>query len=662
METNRSNNKGFVICLLLLASVANGYRTDFNDDLLITGDSKIYFHDVQSYLSFGTSSARFFHIYNQAATDDDIIEMLRIERETSGGPDDGMGAEISFYSETDLTNLQMGSLKYWIPTMNLQGASFAISAEIHGIGEQDIIKGGQNIGDISFYDTDSGYYTTFNFTGLSGDRILTFDMTDGARRLDMAENLYVEVGSESSRIDQDLTKDNSGVVFEDIDITTPSNIYALSHDSFADFEPNEHLDWTGETANFLTTGTLASESIDVNDGAVGTPTFAFAANTDTGLYRSGSGSSEAINFAINGARVGYFEGTNGAFLTKDSLSANYGKIIWAGTAMTSNRTFTLDLADGSRTLKMSANLTVEATSVINSDLSTDAAWETSSSITGGSLVTGGTVVATSTITGSAFMSPGFSGAGLVFTDNIPGDWVINDGTSAFNVTGASSINQGVKTTDAPGFATGVTIGNLTLADGSITDSSDAIDFGNEALTTSGNIQTPRLILNDLNTYVEQQSADTMTLTAGGVEFMRLDEAIFTDILTFNFGSVDLDVTFNGDTVADLLKIDAGTDTVNLKNTKITGLKVNIVAKTANYTVTASDDVIICGAGNETFTITLLAVASSANKVYHIKNVGTGTITVDGNGAETIDGGVTATLLNQFECISIICDGTEWWII
>jgi len=33
-----------------------------------------------------------------------------------------------------------------------------------------------------------------------------------------------------------------------------------------------------------------------------------------------------------------------------------------------------------------------------------------------------------------------------------------------------------------------------------------------------------------------------------------------------------------------------------------GYGANIVAKTAAYTVTGSDDVIICGAGNETFTI------------------------------------------------------------
>ena len=38
-------------------------------------------------------------------------------------------------------------------------------------------------------------------------------------------------------------------------------------------------------------------------------------------------------------------------------------------------------------------------------------------------------------------------------------------------------------------ATGSTVGNITLADGSITSSSDAIDFGNDALSTTGTLTT-----------------------------------------------------------------------------------------------------------------------------------------------------------------------------
>ena len=91
-------------------------------------------------------------------------------------------------------------------------------------------------------------------------------------------------------------------------------------------------------------------------------------------------------------------------------------------------------------------------------------------------------------------------------------------------------------------------------------------------------------------------------------------------------------------------------------------KINTVAKTAAYTAIATDNTIICGAGNETFTITLPAVASSTGQVLHIKNVGTGIITIDGNAAENIDGAGTAVLTVRYECITIVCDGTDWWIV
>ena len=52
---------------------------------------------------------------------------------------------------------------------------------------------------------------------------------------------------------------------------------------------------------------------------------------------------------------------------------------------------------------------------------------------------------------------------------------------------ADYLDQAVKTTSAPQFATGTVVGNLTLADGSITDSGGAISFGNENLTTTGTL-------------------------------------------------------------------------------------------------------------------------------------------------------------------------------
>lgn len=51
-----------------------------------------------------------------------------------------------------------------------------------------------------------------------------------------------------------------------------------------------------------------------------------------------------------------------------------------------------------------------------------------------------------------------------------------------------------------------------------------------------------------------------------------------------------------------------------------------------------------------FEITIKKTDSSANAV-----------TIDGNGAETIDGATTQTLSNQYDSMILVCDGTEWHI-
>ena len=64
----------------------------------------------------------------------------------------------------------------------------------------------------------------------------------------------------------------------------------------------------------------------------------------------------------------------------------------------------------------------------------------------------------------------------------------------------------------------------------------------------------------------------------------------------------------------------------------------------------------------TFTVTLYAAANNIGRIHVIKNSGTGTITVDPFGSETIDGATTYTLSAQWSTVQIICDGTNWKII
>lgn len=91
-----------------------------------------------------------------------------------------------------------------------------------------------------------------------------------------------------------------------------------------------------------------------------------------------------------------------------------------------------------------------------------------------------------------------------------------------------------------------------------------------------------------------------------------------------------------------------------------GMKQAYVTKTGAYTATNDDYIIDCTSG--TFTVTLPASSGRTGRILIIKNSGTGTITVDGNASETIDGATTYSLATQYATIQIVSDGTNWKII
>ena len=62
------------------------------------------------------------------------------------------------------------------------------------------------------------------------------------------------------------------------------------------------------------------------------------------------------------------------------------------------------------------------------------------------------------------------------------------------------------------------------------------------------------------------------------------------------------------------------------------------------------------------TITLPQATINTNRQYKIKNINTGVVTIDANESETIDGQLTTTINNKYDAITLICDGTQWFII
>jgi len=92
----------------------------------------------------------------------------------------------------------------------------------------------------------------------------------------------------------------------------------------------------------------------------------------------------------------------------------------------------------------------------------------------------------------------------------------------------------------------------------------------------------------------------------------------------------------------------------------------IDSKSANYTVLDTDTfaVLYVTTGAADKTITLPTASDNTDRVLKIMKVdsGTGSVIIDGEGAETINGTTIWEITEQYGYIQIQCDGSEWFVI
>jgi len=83
-------------------------------------------------------------------------------------------------------------------------------------------------------------------------------------------------------------------------------------------------------------------------------------------------------------------------------------------------------------------------------------------------------------------------------------------------------------------------------------------------------------------------------------------------------------------------------------------------QTSTYTIDNEDCVVNCTSG--TFTVTLPTAVGVEGQYFVVKNSGAGVITIEGDGAETIDGVGFKTLAVQYESMTVVSDGANWIIV
>ena len=91
--------------------------------------------------------------------------------------------------------------------------------------------------------------------------------------------------------------------------------------------------------------------------------------------------------------------------------------------------------------------------------------------------------------------------------------------------------------------------------------------------------------------------------------------------------------------------------------------VSIDSLSSPYTV-GDETVIIADATGGNITVNLPAAAGATGRLYHVKKIdaSANTVTLDGDGTETIDDALTQVLTAQYESVMIFSDGSEWWIL
>ncbi len=88
---------------------------------------------------------------------------------------------------------------------------------------------------------------------------------------------------------------------------------------------------------------------------------------------------------------------------------------------------------------------------------------------------------------------------------------------------------------------------------------------------------------------------------------------------------------------------------------------NISTKTSAYTITDGDNAVLADASGGAFTITLPPATKYSGVQFTVKKIDASAniVTVDADGAETIDGGANAQLTVQWESIDVRSIGTGW---
>lgn len=95
-----------------------------------------------------------------------------------------------------------------------------------------------------------------------------------------------------------------------------------------------------------------------------------------------------------------------------------------------------------------------------------------------------------------------------------------------------------------------------------------------------------------------------------------------------------------------------------------GASFTISSITTSTTLTSANVIALVDASSGAATITLPDPTTVGSGLIYIKKTDSSTnaVTIDNNGAETIDGETSIDIRVQYEALTVVSDGTDWHII
>lgn len=203
----------------------------------------------------------------------------------------------------------------------------------------------------------------------------------------------------------------------------------------------------------------------------------------------------------------------------------------------------------------------------------------------------------------------------------------------------------------------------------VTATFGSIPAGSWQLAISGDTTATATVTPSGNDAPIVFDTDTLGVTAGGTYWWRLRNT--TGDRTYLQGRLHVSGTTGG-TITDAnvtVTVNAAAAVTVSAPVGLTGADgvAQVPTETAtsgSTTPAAATGLVLADATAGNVTVNLPPAASNADRVLHVKRIDAtaNTVTIDGDGAETIDGATTASLAVQYESVTLGCDGTEWWIL